>query len=87
MIVLANDDGKKMVERDDLGSFLDEYAYVTGIELTPVGAAERNTGLRTEAVRIEHYIQRGLRTVSSHFNPIRRRTVGFCVKSLNSTQT
>lgn len=40
MIVLANDDGKKMVERDDLGSFLEEYAYVTGVELTLVGAGE-----------------------------------------------
>ena len=41
MIVLANDDGKKMVERDDLAPFLEEYAYVTGVELTLVGAGER----------------------------------------------
>ena len=33
MIVLANDDGKKMVERDSLDSFLEEYVYVTGVEL------------------------------------------------------
>ncbi len=41
MIVLANDDGKKMVERDDLEPFLEEYSYVTGAELTLVGAGER----------------------------------------------
>ena len=41
VIVLANDDGKKMAERDDLGSFLEEYAYVTGVELTLVSAGER----------------------------------------------
>ena len=41
MIVLSNDDGKKMVERDSLWSFLEEYADVTGIELTLVTAGER----------------------------------------------
>ncbi len=41
MIILANDDGKKMAERDDLESFLEEYAYVTGDELRLIGAGER----------------------------------------------
>jgi hypothetical protein len=63
LIVLANDDGKKMVERDDLESFLEEYAYVTGIELRLVGAGERpdficeKRGRRygLELVRAMHY--------------------------------
>jgi hypothetical protein len=41
MIVIANDDGKKMVEREEAEYFLAEYAHVTGIELTLVGAGER----------------------------------------------
>ena len=41
MIILGNDDGKKMVERDGLHSFCEEYAYVTGVGLTLVGAGER----------------------------------------------
>jgi len=41
MIILANDDAKKMVERDSLGPFLEEYAYVTGDHLTLVAAGER----------------------------------------------
>ncbi|MBM3748755.1 MAG: hypothetical protein FJW34_23520 [Acidobacteria bacterium] len=41
MIVIANDDGKKMVERDELYPFLEEYAYLAGVELTLVGAGER----------------------------------------------
>ena len=38
MIILSNDDGKKMGERDGLDSFLAEYEYVTGVELTLVAA-------------------------------------------------
>lgn len=41
MIVLGNDDGKKMVERDGLDSFLEEYASITAVELTLIGAGER----------------------------------------------
>ena len=41
MIVIANDDGKKMVERDEVEPFLEEYAYVTGIELNLIGVGER----------------------------------------------
>ena len=39
--MIANDDGKKMVERNEVEPFLDEYAYFTGVELTLVGAGER----------------------------------------------
>jgi hypothetical protein len=41
VIILDNDDGKKMVERDGLDSFLEEYAYVTGVKLTLIAAGER----------------------------------------------
>ena len=41
MIVISNDDGKKMEERDGLYSFLEEYVAVTGLELTLIGAGER----------------------------------------------
>lgn len=41
VIVLANDDGKKMVERDGLDPFLEEYAHVTGTELQLIAAGER----------------------------------------------
>jgi hypothetical protein len=41
MIVLSNDDGKKMVERDELDPFLEEYAHLTGSELRLIGAGER----------------------------------------------
>lgn len=41
MIILGNDDGKKMVERDSLDPFLDEYLHVTGEELVLVAAGER----------------------------------------------
>jgi hypothetical protein len=41
MIIIANDDGKKMVEAMELEPFLDEYVHVTGTELTVVAAGER----------------------------------------------
>lgn len=41
MIIIANDNGKKMVEAIELEPFLDEYAHVTGSELTVVAAGER----------------------------------------------
>jgi hypothetical protein len=41
VIVIPNDDGKKMVEREEAELFLAEYAHVTGVELTLVGAGER----------------------------------------------
>jgi len=41
VIVIANDDGRKMVEAMELEPFLDEYAHVTGIEMTVVAAGER----------------------------------------------
>jgi len=39
--VLANDDGKKMVERDEIEPFLDEYAYLTGVKMILVAVGER----------------------------------------------
>jgi len=41
VIPIANDDGKKMVERDEAQEFIEEYARVTGVELTLIGAGER----------------------------------------------
>jgi hypothetical protein len=41
MIVIANDDGKKMLESIELNQFLEEYTRVTGVELTVVAAGER----------------------------------------------
>jgi hypothetical protein len=41
VILLGNDDGKKMVERDGLSPFLEEYEYVTGVELKLFAAGER----------------------------------------------
>lgn len=41
MIPIANNDGKKMAERDEAQQFTEEYVRVTGIELTLVAAAER----------------------------------------------
>ncbi len=41
MIPIANDNGKKMVERDEAQEFIEEYARVTGVQLTLVGAGER----------------------------------------------
>jgi hypothetical protein len=41
VIVIGNDDGKKMTERDSLDSFLEEYAHVTGVKLTLTSAGER----------------------------------------------
>lgn len=41
MVLIANDDGRKMVEATELDPFLDEYEYVTGVELTVVAAGER----------------------------------------------
>ena len=41
MVLIGNDDGKKMVEREEAELFLDEYACGTGIEMTLVGIGER----------------------------------------------
>lgn len=68
MIVLANDDGKKMVERDDLDSFLDEYARITGTVLTLVSAGERPDFLCEKDG--ERY---GLEVVRAMQDPIVRR--------------
>ena len=41
MIPIANDDGKKMVERDEAEQFVEEYCRVTGVQLTLIAAGER----------------------------------------------
>lgn len=41
VIPIANDDGKKMIERDDAQQFVEEYSRVTGVQLRLVGAGER----------------------------------------------
>jgi hypothetical protein len=41
LVLIANDDGRKMVEATELEPFLAEYEYVTGVELTIVAAGER----------------------------------------------
>jgi hypothetical protein len=42
VIIIANDDGKKMVERDSLDLFLEEYVYVS--RALPWRLCERNRG-------------------------------------------
>jgi hypothetical protein len=41
MPIIANDDGKKMVEGTEIEPFLQEYARVTGTKLTLIAAGER----------------------------------------------
>ena len=41
MVLIGNDDGKKMVEREDAEQFLYEYTHVTGIDMTLVAVGER----------------------------------------------
>jgi hypothetical protein len=41
MVLIGNDDGKKMVEREEAWEFLHEYTHVTGIEMTLVAVGER----------------------------------------------
>jgi hypothetical protein len=68
VIILGNDEGKKMVERDGLDSFLDEYAAVTGIELTLVAAGERpDFGYEKRGRRY------GLEVVRAMRSPVDRR--------------
>jgi hypothetical protein len=41
LVVIANDDGRKMVEREEAELFVAEYSRITGVELALVGAGER----------------------------------------------
>lgn len=41
MIPIANDDGKKMEERDETQRFVEEYTRITGVPCTLVAAGER----------------------------------------------
>lgn len=67
MIVLSNDDGKKMVERDGLDPFLEEYARVTGNELKLLAAGERPDFICEKRGR-----RYGLEVVRAMQNPVDR---------------
>jgi hypothetical protein len=41
MVLIGNDDGKKMFEREEAWLFLDEYSHVTGVEMALVAVGER----------------------------------------------
>lgn len=41
MVLIGNDDGKKMVEREEAEQFLYEYTHVTGIDMALVAVGER----------------------------------------------
>jgi len=68
LIILSNDDGKKMVERDGLDSFLEEYVHVTGDELTLIAASER-PDFACEKRRRRY----GLEVVQAMRSPVDRR--------------
>jgi hypothetical protein len=68
MILIANDDGKKMVEREDLYQFLEEYARVTGTQLIPIAAGERPDFVCEKRGR-----RYGLELVKAMRNPVQRR--------------
>src|SRR5262245_38529194 len=56
-----------MAERDGLDSFLDEYAHVTGVELTLIAAGERPHFLSKKRGR-----RYGLEVVRAMRNPVDR---------------
>lgn len=68
MILIANDDGKKMIERDEAQQFVEEYSRVTGVELMLIGAGERPDFLCEK--RGQHY---GLELVRAMQDPIQRK--------------
>jgi hypothetical protein len=67
VIVLGNDDGKKMVERDGLDPFLEEYAHVTGAALTLIAAGER-----PDFTCVKRRRRYGLEVVRAMQNPVDR---------------
>jgi len=68
MILIANDDDKKMIERHEVEPFLEKYALVTGTELTLVGAGERPDFICEKRGR-----RYGLELVKTMRDPIKRR--------------
>jgi hypothetical protein len=68
VIVIANDDRRKMLERHAVEPFLAEYAYITGVELTLVGAGERPDFVCQQRGR--HF---GLELVKVMQDPVQRR--------------
>lgn len=68
MILIANDDGKKMVESIELEPFLEEYARVTGVDLNPIAAGERPDFVCEKRCR-----RFGLELVKAMRDPVKRR--------------
>jgi hypothetical protein len=67
-MIIANDDGRKMVEAMALEPFLDEYKHVTGVELTALTASERPDFIcRRQGRRV------GLEVVRAMQHPVQRR--------------
>jgi len=52
MVLIGNDDGKKMVEREEAEQFLYEYTHVTGIDMALVAVGERRLCLRERGTAI-----------------------------------
>jgi len=67
VIPIANDDGKKMVERDEAQRFVEEYTRVTGAQLVLVGAGERPDFVCEKRGR-----RCGLELVRAMRNPVQR---------------
>src|SRR5713101_5625728 len=67
MIILANDDGKKMVEREGAERFAAEYTRLTGIELELIAAGERPDFVCEKSRR-----RYGLELVGAMRDPIQR---------------
>src|SRR5437867_963989 len=68
MVLISNDDGKKMVEREEAWLFLDEYAHATGVEMTLVAVGER-----PDFVCEKEGQRYGLELVKVMRNPVLRR--------------
>src|SRR2546426_353565 len=68
MLVLSNDDGKKMVERESAWLFVEEYSYVTGTKMTLIAAGERPDFVCEKRGR-----RYGLELVRAMRNPVLRR--------------
>jgi len=67
LVVIANDDGRKMVEREEAKLFVSEYSRVTGVELALVGAGERPDFVCEKRGR-----QFGLELVRAMQDPVQR---------------
>jgi hypothetical protein len=68
MVLIGNDDGKKMVEREEAELFLSDYTHATGVQMTLVAVSERPDFVCEKEGK--HY---GLELVRVMRNPIGRR--------------